>query len=211
MPHYQSIAPLHRGMEGDLMKYIVEIGIDQHPENPNVDFDYAKKALERLRSAGIEARRDQVNANIVNGIWEFEGVLEDRGFIPSRAAIVVSLAQTSYPLAHLSIMAPDCYMEGCNRDYQIGPEKASLLPLDKKRGTLLYVTCGRYEPYPSEDMAIAFQKLCELFTLQTSLYKEAERGAAALGKHHRHADARESFIQIRRLALRGFKITPALP
>jgi len=193
------------------MKYTLSIGVSEELLQTR-DSSFEKVFEERAANLSLLTRRCDINYNVVEVLWRFEGALADHDYVPSRTDLLVGLAGgDERRISRFSIETQDCNLGGESErfrpNYTVLGETISVMSF--KHGAGMYLHERRWTPtYPFKEIVKGFQKMCEWFTVQTSAYKAMEQGHTALAKHHRFADAAANFLEGQNLILQNLNFPP---
>jgi hypothetical protein len=193
------------------MKYTLSIGVSEELLRTR-DSSFEKVFEEKVAKLSLLTRRCNINHNVVEVLWRFEGTLTDPDYVLSRTDLLVGLVGgDERRISRFSIETQDCNLGGESErfrpNYTVLGETISVMSF--KYGTGMYLHQRHWTPtYPFKEITKGFQKMCEWFTVQTSAYKAMEQGYTALTKHHRFADAAANFLEAQELILRNLEFPP---
>ena len=195
------------------MKYTLEIGVSQHPTERIFERMFAEGIEKKLHALGVPTKRCDTDANIVNGIWTFEGILEDHRRIPNLASTTETLAGEERMLSYMAISTRDCIMgtPHAPRTYGLRYDEEAVLMNLNNRSTLLFTMCKRTKKFHPWLVAENFQRLAEWFTILTTQFAATQEGYHALVSHRRYTDAKRKFVELENLTLRACEFPPMLP
>jgi hypothetical protein len=193
------------------MKYALSIGVGQNLLE-TYDFSFKKIFEEKVKRLGLSTRECDIDGNIVEVVWWFEGTLTDHDYIPSRVDMLLGLLKDERRINCFSIRTRDCDLGSeksglLTYDYNVCGETILIQPLRHFVGMFLHER-HKTNTHSLEEIAKGFQKMCEWFTVQTSAYKAMEQGHTALTKHHRFADAAAKFLEAQEMILRNLEFPP---
>lgn len=198
-------------MKGRAMKYTLAIGVSEELLQTR-SHNFEKEFEEKARKLGFLTGRCDTNYNVVEVFWQFEGILSDADYVPSRASLLVELAGgDERRISRFTITTQDCNLGGESQrwrpSYKVLGETISVISF--KYGSGIYLCQRQWTPAHSfEEIVKGFQKMGEWFTVQSSLYKAMDQGHIALAKHHRFADAAAKFQEGQDLVLQSLKFPP---
>lgn len=172
------------------------------------DETFEREYEKRLETRGIETRRDRDDFCTVNAEWNFEGLLTNHDYVPSRVAMILGLIKDPQKITMFQLYAPECVL-GIGYSCFHHPILGGTLSIGVPRGQCAGMKFDRGRTrQPLEDVVDMFQRMSEWFTIQTSIYKAMEQGHRALERHHRYADAEQKFLDVQQLVLENFHFLP---
>ncbi len=173
---------------------------------------YEKKFEEKLRGLKILNRRCNINYNVVEACWRFEGILTDPDYVLSRMEILLGLTKDPLTISRFVLDSQDVAL-GIDTfnwtNYVVCGETIVLHSFKHSVGIFLHQRTWNSK-HTLEEIAQGFQRMCEWFTIQTSAYKAMEQGHIALTNHHRFADADTKFAEGKNLILQSLSYPPMI-
>jgi hypothetical protein len=195
------------------MKFTLSIGVEQNLCE-TYDQTYEKKLEDRLTGLQIFHRRCDIDYNIVEACWRFEGVLTDPDYVLSRVELLLGLTKDPLTISRFVIETTDGTLGGETLSryptYIVLGETIVIQSFKHSVGMFLHRRTRSAAHYALEDIARGFQKMCEWFTIQTTAYKAMEQGCKALDNHHRFGDAAAKFAEAQNLILQNLQYPPAV-
>lgn len=194
------------------MKFTLSIGVSQNLRKA-YDQMYEKKFEDRLTGLKILHRRCDIDYNVVEALWRFEGVLTDPDYVLSRVELLLGLTKDPLTVCRFVIETMDGTLGGGNLlrypTYVVRGETIVIQSFKHSVGMFLHQRT-RGSAHTLEDITQGFQRMCEWFTVQASAYKAMEQGHMALANHHRFADADTKFVEGKNLILQSLRFPPVI-
>jgi hypothetical protein len=193
------------------MKFYLAVGIAQtYPRGFKVN---AEELFEKkLKKKRYWTGRCDIVHGIVLARYCFEGVLEHHNYVPVCVQEILKIAKDTGRLDYLEIAADHSFggrARSFSISYEVLGETLTFMPFESL--TILFWMRNKANACNTQDIAEAFQRYAEWFSIQAMIAKILDQARVALVKHHRYADAATNIAQATEISLKALRLPPQFP